>query len=85
MDAAAPRSVSEAKAGVGAVDKMVSIEDEYISGSPSRVIEKIIDQCRRTGTGNFLAYHAIGLELDELDAHYKLWDRVIPSLAKADV
>jgi alkanesulfonate monooxygenase SsuD/methylene tetrahydromethanopterin reductase-like flavin-dependent oxidoreductase (luciferase family) len=85
MDAAAPQRGPEAKAGVGAVNKMVSIEDEHISGAPGRVIEKIIDQCRRTGTGNFLAYHAIGLELDELEAHYKLWDQVIPSLAKADV
>jgi alkanesulfonate monooxygenase SsuD/methylene tetrahydromethanopterin reductase-like flavin-dependent oxidoreductase (luciferase family) len=63
----------------------VDMNDEFIYGSPETVATKIIEQCSRTGAGNLLAYHSESLEEDELAHHYKLWERVLPMLASANV
>jgi alkanesulfonate monooxygenase SsuD/methylene tetrahydromethanopterin reductase-like flavin-dependent oxidoreductase (luciferase family) len=87
MDADAPRHAGAPKKDLNPLTRtgFVSNEDEYICGSPSTVADKIIDQCRKTGTGNILAYHAVGLNEDELATHYNLWRKVIPLLSKANV
>jgi alkanesulfonate monooxygenase SsuD/methylene tetrahydromethanopterin reductase-like flavin-dependent oxidoreductase (luciferase family) len=64
---------------------LMSTEDEYIFGSPATVAERIVQQCRTAGVGNFLAYHPNGLEQGELDVNYRLWSKVAPVLAKAEV
>lgn len=59
--------------------------EEYIVGSPETVAEQIIDQCRRMGVGNMMAYAAPTLEREQILHHYKLWRQVLPILAKADI
>lgn len=59
--------------------------DEYICGSPNTVADKIIDQCRRIGAGNILAYHAPTMDEAQIARNYALWEQVIPILNKADV
>jgi alkanesulfonate monooxygenase SsuD/methylene tetrahydromethanopterin reductase-like flavin-dependent oxidoreductase (luciferase family) len=61
-------------------------DDEFIAGTPERVAEKIVDQCRRTGAGHFLAVLHWGAGLDEVAAAHELFGRdVIPALRKAEV
>ena len=61
-------------------------DDEFIAGTPEHVAETIIDQCRRTGAGHFLAVLHWGAGLDEVTAAHELFGReVIPALRKADV
>jgi alkanesulfonate monooxygenase SsuD/methylene tetrahydromethanopterin reductase-like flavin-dependent oxidoreductase (luciferase family) len=61
-------------------------DDEFIAGTPERVAEKIVDQCRRTGAGHFLAVLHWGASLDEVAAAHELFGRdVIPALRKAEV
>jgi len=76
-DANKPKSKSIAPSLVSA--------DEQIFGSPKTVADKIIDQCRRIGAGNLMAYHVPTLSEAQLAHHYDLWEKVIPILAKADV
>jgi alkanesulfonate monooxygenase SsuD/methylene tetrahydromethanopterin reductase-like flavin-dependent oxidoreductase (luciferase family) len=60
--------------------------DEFISGTPSQVAENIIEQCRHTGAGHFLAVMHWGAELDEVRSGHELFGRnVIPLLKKADL
>jgi alkanesulfonate monooxygenase SsuD/methylene tetrahydromethanopterin reductase-like flavin-dependent oxidoreductase (luciferase family) len=59
--------------------------DEFIAGSPKTVADKIIDQCRRLGAGNIMAYHSSTMEEAQVAHNYALWEQVIPILAKADV
>ena len=59
--------------------------DEFITGSPSTVAEQIIDQCRRMGAGNILAYHCATMDEQQILRNYTLWEKVIPILRKADV
>lgn len=59
-------------------------DDEFISGTPSQVAEKIIEQCRSTGAQNFLAVLHWGAMLDEVRAAHELFGKaVIPVLKKA--
>lgn len=61
-------------------------DDEFISGTPEHVAERIIDQCRRTGAGHFLAVLHWAAGLDEVAAAHELFGReVIPALRKAEV
>lgn len=61
-------------------------EDEFIVGTPERVAEKIINQCRQTGAGHFLAVLHWGAGFDEVSAAHELFGReVIPALRKAEV
>jgi alkanesulfonate monooxygenase SsuD/methylene tetrahydromethanopterin reductase-like flavin-dependent oxidoreductase (luciferase family) len=58
--------------------------DEFISGTPAQVAERIIDQCERTGAGHFLAVLHWGAGLDEVKgAHQLFGEKVIPVLKKA--
>jgi alkanesulfonate monooxygenase SsuD/methylene tetrahydromethanopterin reductase-like flavin-dependent oxidoreductase (luciferase family) len=58
--------------------------DEFISGTPSQVADNIIDQCRHTGAGHFLAVMHWGAELDEVRAGHEMFgQKVIPALKKA--
>ncbi len=61
-------------------------EDEFISGTPEAVAEKIVDQCRQVGAGHFLAVFHWGAEFDEVSAAHELFGReVIPALRKAEL
>lgn len=64
---------------------LLSIEDEFIFGSPQTVSDIIVDQCRRTGSGNFLFTIADALTHDEADAQFSMWTRVLPTLSKARI
>jgi hypothetical protein len=57
---------------------IVAFDDEFIHGSPPRVAERIVEQCRTTGAGNLAACHPAALTYDELAHHYRLWQEVIP-------
>lgn len=61
-------------------------DDEFIAGTPQLVAEKIIDQCRQTGAGHFLAVLHWGACIDEVSAAHELFGReVIATLRKAEV
>jgi alkanesulfonate monooxygenase SsuD/methylene tetrahydromethanopterin reductase-like flavin-dependent oxidoreductase (luciferase family) len=61
-------------------------DDEFISGTPSQVAEKIIEQCRMTGARHFLAVLHWGAGLDEVrSAHQLFGQKVIPLLKKAGI
>jgi alkanesulfonate monooxygenase SsuD/methylene tetrahydromethanopterin reductase-like flavin-dependent oxidoreductase (luciferase family) len=84
MDAASV--VDSAVAGPDPFDVMqVSIEDEFIFGSPATVTERIVEQLRYVGAGNLMAYHYQSLEEPELDEHYRLFASILPDLRSADV
>lgn len=87
MDAASPGSVdmSKLKHGTFMPPGLLSMEDEFICGSPASVTEQIVGQCRQAGAGNFLSYSANGLDQHELDVQFRLWERVIPALNKASI
>ena len=58
--------------------------DEFIFGTPEQVAENIIDQCRHSGTGNFLAVFHWGADLDEVrSGHESFGQKVLPILKKA--
>lgn len=60
--------------------------DEFISGTPEQVAETIIEQCRYTGAGHFLAVMHWGAEFDEVRAGHELFgEKVIPLLKTADL
>jgi alkanesulfonate monooxygenase SsuD/methylene tetrahydromethanopterin reductase-like flavin-dependent oxidoreductase (luciferase family) len=65
--------------------KFLSEPDEWIVGSPETVAAKIIDQCRTTGAGHFLAYTLGSMETREMEHSTELWREVIPLLQKAKV
>jgi alkanesulfonate monooxygenase SsuD/methylene tetrahydromethanopterin reductase-like flavin-dependent oxidoreductase (luciferase family) len=59
-------------------------DDEFITGKPGTVAEKIIDQCRRVGAGHFLAVLHWGAGIDEVSAAHELFGReVVPVLRQA--
>jgi alkanesulfonate monooxygenase SsuD/methylene tetrahydromethanopterin reductase-like flavin-dependent oxidoreductase (luciferase family) len=60
--------------------------DEFISGTPNQVADKIIEQCQRTGARHFLAVLHWGAGLDEVrSAHELFGQEVIPILKKANI
>jgi alkanesulfonate monooxygenase SsuD/methylene tetrahydromethanopterin reductase-like flavin-dependent oxidoreductase (luciferase family) len=82
VDAAAPKN----KDIRSPLDGMISMEDEYLFGSPATVAERIIDQCRRMRGNHFMAYHSPALGADKLpDLYGKYWPQVHTILAKAGV
>ncbi|MXO60664.1 LLM class flavin-dependent oxidoreductase [Altererythrobacter salegens] len=89
MDAAAvPRAEKNLTPGAPKVDPTGALQvspDEYITGSPESVAEQIIDQCRRLGAGNIMAYHAPTMDEAQIARNYALWEKVIPIVNKADV
>ncbi len=59
-------------------------DDEFISGTPAQVTEQIVDQCRRSGAGNFLAVLHWGAGLEEVrSAHELFGKKVLPALKSA--
>lgn len=61
-------------------------DDEFISGTPSQVADRIIDQCERSGAGNFLAILHWGAGLNEVSAAHELFgQKVLPILKKANL
>jgi len=59
-------------------------DDEFISGTPIQVADKIIEQCKQTGARNFLAVLHWGADLNEVrSAHELFGHQVIPILKKA--
>jgi alkanesulfonate monooxygenase SsuD/methylene tetrahydromethanopterin reductase-like flavin-dependent oxidoreductase (luciferase family) len=61
-------------------------DEEFLHGTPAQIAEKIIDQCRRTGAGHFLAILHWGAPVDEVIRGHELFGReVIPILRKASV
>jgi len=58
-------------------------EDEFLAGTPKDVAEMIVEQCRFTGAGNFLAVIHWGAEFDEIAQGHELYAReVLPLLQK---
>lgn len=83
MDAAAP---ARTKTLDSEIRNLVSMEDEFIYGSPTTVAEKIIDQCRRLGGQNFMAYHSSSLTRAQVQRMYgELWPKVMPILKAAQI
>lgn len=61
-------------------------DEEFLHGAPKQLADKIIDQCRRTGAGHFLAVLHWGALSDEVAQGHQLFGReVIPLLRKAGV
>ncbi len=61
-------------------------EEEFLHGTPAQIAEVVIDQCRRTGAGHFLAILHWGAPVDEVMRGHELFGReVIPLLRKAKV
>jgi alkanesulfonate monooxygenase SsuD/methylene tetrahydromethanopterin reductase-like flavin-dependent oxidoreductase (luciferase family) len=61
-------------------------DEEFLYGTPAQVADKIIDQCRRTGAGHFLAVLHWGAPPDEVVRGHELFGReVIPLLRRAEV
>ena len=59
-------------------------EDEYISGTPAQVTEKVLEQCERSGAGHFLAVFAGHDNLEQLTRSWELYGRAVnPALAAA--
>lgn len=63
----------------------VSMEDEFLFGSPATVTERIVEQFRFIGAGNLMAYHSPSMEEPELDAHYRRFAQIVPTLQAADL
>jgi len=60
-------------------------DEESIAGTPAEVAGQIIDQCRRTGAGHFLAYLFAGFTREQVWRSYELWREVIPRLRAARI
>jgi alkanesulfonate monooxygenase SsuD/methylene tetrahydromethanopterin reductase-like flavin-dependent oxidoreductase (luciferase family) len=64
----------------------VSADDEFLSGTPEQIADKIIEQCRLSGARHFLAVLHWGAGLDEVrSAHELFGQKVIPILKKAGI
>lgn len=59
--------------------------DEYIAGTPERVAEQIIGQCRTTGAGHFFITIGRGLGERRKQAVKLFGEKVLPALAKAEL
>jgi len=61
-------------------------EDEFITGTPKEVAGQIIEQCKATGAGNFLAVLHWSAPIEEVERAHELFGReVIPLLRAAAV
>ncbi|AEG50584.1 Luciferase-like, subgroup [Sphingobium chlorophenolicum L-1] len=85
-DASAVAHKADPKEKKGPAPRGIDVsDDEFISGSPATVAEQIVEQCRIMGAGNILAYQSTAMNETQLEKNYRLWEQVIPILAKADV
>lgn len=61
-------------------------EDEFITGTPKQVAQTIIEQCRASGAGNFLAVLHWSAPIEEVARAHEVFGReVIPLLRAADL
>jgi alkanesulfonate monooxygenase SsuD/methylene tetrahydromethanopterin reductase-like flavin-dependent oxidoreductase (luciferase family) len=59
-------------------------DDEFITGTPAQVAEQIIEQCRATGAGHFLAVLNWGAPIAEVTAAHELFGHgTVPLLREA--
>jgi alkanesulfonate monooxygenase SsuD/methylene tetrahydromethanopterin reductase-like flavin-dependent oxidoreductase (luciferase family) len=64
----------------------VMSDEEFIVGTPKRVADEIISQCRVVGAGHFLAVLHWGASYDEVAAAHEMFGReIIPVLRQAKV
>src|SRR5262245_50803944 len=64
----------------------VMSEEEFIVGTPDRVADEIISQCRAVGAGHFLAVLHWSAPHDEVASAHEMFGReIIPALRKATV
>ena len=60
--------------------------DEFIHGTPARVAEQIIEQCRLVGASNFLSVLHWGAPIDEVQrGHQMFGEEVVPHLKRATI
>jgi alkanesulfonate monooxygenase SsuD/methylene tetrahydromethanopterin reductase-like flavin-dependent oxidoreductase (luciferase family) len=59
--------------------------DEYISGTPVQVAEQIIEQCRATGAGHFLAMLGRGAGSRRAELITLFGEEVVPELRRAEL
>jgi alkanesulfonate monooxygenase SsuD/methylene tetrahydromethanopterin reductase-like flavin-dependent oxidoreductase (luciferase family) len=59
--------------------------DEFIAGTPARVAEQIITQCRSCGAGNFLGILGRAVDEQRIKAVELFADEVIPILRRAEI
>lgn len=60
-------------------------DDEFIAGTPEQVAEQIIEQCRATGAGHFLAMMGRGLPEGRQEQITLFGEAVIPILRRAEI
>ena len=58
-------------------------DDEFIAGTPKRVAEQIIEQCRATGAGHFLGIFARGYDYDAERMLTLFGKEVLPELLRS--
>ena len=59
-------------------------DDEFITGTPRKVAQNIIEQCRAVGAGHFLTVLKWSAPIDKVTQAYELFGReTIPMLRKA--
>lgn len=86
MDADSVMREKIAEIGVKKINPgLVIAPDEFIFGAPDSVAEQIIEQCRRTGAGNIMAYITPSMSEDQIAVNYALWEKVTPILKRAEV
>ena len=60
--------------------------DEFIHGTPARVAEQIIEQCRLVGASNFLSVLHWGAPIDEVQRGHRMFgEEVVPNLKRAKI
>jgi len=60
-------------------------DDDYLMGTPDLVAEQIVEQCRATGAGHFLAILGRGVENDRGETQTLFGQEVIPILKRAKI
>src|SRR5262245_47759646 len=66
-------------------DGLVLSPEESIAGTPARVAEQIIEQCRKVRCGHILGYTSGPVTREQATRSYELWREVIPELQRADI
>ena len=60
-------------------------DDEFLHGTPSQIADIIIDQCRRTGAGHFLAILHWGAQVDEVTHGHEMFGREVIPIVREEV
>jgi alkanesulfonate monooxygenase SsuD/methylene tetrahydromethanopterin reductase-like flavin-dependent oxidoreductase (luciferase family) len=65
---------------------LIRARTDHLVGSPSDVLDQIVDQCRAIGAGHFLSLVPATMSHDQIEQHYRLYaEQVIPRLKTIDV